>query len=52
MLRISHQIFVGLSNQRTRSAERMARRGDRRSAYRALVERSEENGPLGRPRRR
>lgn len=30
----------------------MARKRDRRGTYRVLVERPEENGPLGRPRHR
>jgi len=38
-----------LIKSRTRWTEHTVRREDRRGAYRVLMERPEENGPLGRP---
>jgi hypothetical protein len=38
--------------RRMRWAGHVARRGERRNAYRILVEKPEEKRPLGRPRRR
>jgi hypothetical protein len=41
-----------IKSRRIRWAGHMARMGERRVAYRVLVERSEGRRPLGRPRRR
>jgi hypothetical protein len=41
-----------MKSRRLRWAEHVARMGDRRSAYRVLVERPEGKRPLGRPCRR
>jgi hypothetical protein len=43
-------LFVNLKSKRMRWMGYVARMGERRSAYRVLVGRSEERRPLGRPR--
>jgi hypothetical protein len=41
-----------ITSRRMRWAGHVARMGEKRNAYRILVGKPEENGPLGRPRRR
>jgi hypothetical protein len=41
-----------VKSRRTRWAWHVGRLGEKRNAYRILVEKQEENRPLGRPRRR
>jgi hypothetical protein len=48
----SPNIIWGIKSRRLRWAGHVARMGERRGAYRALVEKPEGRRPLGRPRRR
>jgi hypothetical protein len=48
----THQISFASSSQEDRWAGHVARMGERRGAYRALVGKPKGRRPLGRPRRR
>jgi hypothetical protein len=48
----SPDIVRGIKSRRMKLAEHVARMGDRRGVYRALVGKPEGKRPLGRPRRR
>jgi hypothetical protein len=45
-------MLFGIKSRRMRWTRHVARIGDKRGAYRVLVGRPEERGPLGTPRRR
>jgi hypothetical protein len=55
LLRINnsyHKMVLNDNSRRMRRAEHVARMGEKRNAYRILVEKPEGKRPLGRPRRR